>query len=130
MSRDCLHFYQRLAKRSLTYSSEDCLRSKAKTIILHSSVPILTYYRNESVIRKENYNTIVTTTLLSANILQKNKMKTIFSYPTAIQMVSSGTLKLDKLTRAHFKLEQSQDAFKKCLQGDVVKVFIHCDESS
>lgn len=53
-----------------------------------------------------------------------------FSYPTAIEMVASGRLKLDKLTRAHFKFEDSVKAFEKSSTGDVVKVFIHYDESS
>ncbi|VDN54387.1 unnamed protein product [Dracunculus medinensis] len=51
-------------------------------------------------------------------------------YPTAIEMVASGRLKLDKLTRAHFKFEDSVKAFEKSSTGDVVKVFIHYDESS
>lgn len=45
-------------------------------------------------------------------------------------MVASGRLKLDKLTRAHFKFEDSVKAFEKSSTGDVVKVFIHYDESS
>lgn len=51
------------------------------------------------------------------------------TWPTAIEMVSSGKVNLKGLTRAHFKLEQSKEAFNKFLKGDVVKVFIHCDDS-
>ena len=43
-------------------------------------------------------------------------------------MVASGAIKLDKLTRAHYKLEQAAEAFERFLKGDVVKVFIHCDD--
>ncbi|KHN81543.1 Sorbitol dehydrogenase [Toxocara canis] len=51
-------------------------------------------------------------------------------YPTAIEMISSGKVSLKGITRAHFKLEQSLEAFNRFLKGDVVKVFIHCDDTA
>uniref|UniRef100_F1L800 Sorbitol dehydrogenase n=1 Tax=Ascaris suum TaxID=6253 RepID=F1L800_ASCSU len=51
-------------------------------------------------------------------------------YPTAIEMISSGKVNLKGLTRAHFKLQESLEAFKRFLKGDVVKVFIHCDDTA
>lgn len=47
-------------------------------------------------------------------------------YPTALELLSSGRLKLDGLSRAHYKLEQSKEAFERAKKGDVIKVFIHC----
>ncbi|MFH4983477.1 hypothetical protein AB6A40_010186 [Gnathostoma spinigerum] len=50
-------------------------------------------------------------------------------YRTALNMVASGVINLKKVTRAHYTLEQSKEAFERFLKGDVVKVFIHCDET-
>ncbi|CAA94842.1 Sorbitol dehydrogenase [Caenorhabditis elegans] len=47
-------------------------------------------------------------------------------YSTAIELISSGKLDLSGLTRAHYKLEESLEAFKRTQNGDVIKVFIHC----
>ncbi|VDK21558.1 unnamed protein product [Anisakis simplex] len=51
-------------------------------------------------------------------------------YPTAIEMIASGKVDLKGLTKAHYKLEESQDAFNRFLKGDVIKIFIQCDETS
>lgn len=47
-------------------------------------------------------------------------------YPTAIELLSSGKLDLSGLTRAHYKLEETLEAFKRTQKADVIKVFIHC----
>ncbi|CAA94841.1 Sorbitol dehydrogenase [Caenorhabditis elegans] len=47
-------------------------------------------------------------------------------YPTAIELISSGKLNLSGLTRAHYKLEETQEAFKRTQKADVIKVFIQC----
>lgn len=42
-------------------------------------------------------------------------------------MITSGKIKLDKLTRAHYKLEQALEAFECSQKGEVIKVFVDCD---
>ncbi|VDN22214.1 unnamed protein product [Gongylonema pulchrum] len=49
-----------------------------------------------------------------------------FSWPAAIEMISSGKIKLDKLTRAHYKLEEAVEAFQYSQKGEVIKVFVDC----
>ncbi|VDK56529.1 unnamed protein product [Anisakis simplex] len=51
-------------------------------------------------------------------------------FPTAIELISSGKVDLSGFTRAHYKLEESVEAFQRSLKGDVVKVFIHCDDAT
>lgn len=51
-------------------------------------------------------------------------------YPTALELVASGAVKLDKLTKAHYKLEDAPEAFQRFLKGDVIKVFIDCDNKN
>ncbi|CAB3397905.1 unnamed protein product [Caenorhabditis bovis] len=48
------------------------------------------------------------------------------SYPKAIELISSGKLDLSGLTRAHYSLEQTIEAFKRTQKADVIKVFINC----
>uniref|UniRef100_A0A0N5APX8 Sorbitol dehydrogenase n=1 Tax=Syphacia muris TaxID=451379 RepID=A0A0N5APX8_9BILA len=50
-------------------------------------------------------------------------------YPTALELVSSGAVNLDKLTTTHYKLEKAEEAFQRFLKGDVIKVFIDVDEN-
>jgi len=45
-------------------------------------------------------------------------------YPTAIDLVSSGKVNLKKLTRARYTLDEGVEAFKRSVQGDVIKVFV------
>uniref|UniRef100_A0A915DPW1 Alcohol dehydrogenase-like C-terminal domain-containing protein n=1 Tax=Ditylenchus dipsaci TaxID=166011 RepID=A0A915DPW1_9BILA len=47
-------------------------------------------------------------------------------YPTALDMVAKGVVDLKGLTTAHYKLEDSLEAFKRAQKGDVLKVFINC----
>ncbi|CAP28417.2 Protein CBG08605 [Caenorhabditis briggsae] len=47
-------------------------------------------------------------------------------YPTAIELLSSGKLDLSGLSRAHYKLEETLEAFKRTQKADVIKVFIQC----
>ncbi|CAD6195067.1 unnamed protein product [Caenorhabditis auriculariae] len=47
-------------------------------------------------------------------------------YPTALELVASGRIDLSGLTRAHYPLEQTLEAFKRTQKADVVKVFIQC----
>ncbi|KAJ1367736.1 hypothetical protein KIN20_028714 [Parelaphostrongylus tenuis] len=49
-------------------------------------------------------------------------------YPTALNLVSSGRLDLSSLTRAHYTLENTLDAFERTQKGDVIKVFIGCQK--
>ncbi|VDP45222.1 unnamed protein product [Heligmosomoides polygyrus] len=49
-------------------------------------------------------------------------------YPTALGLVASGRIDLSGLTRAHYRLEDTVEAFKRSAQGDVIKVFIYCDK--
>ncbi|RCN49263.1 hypothetical protein ANCCAN_04678 [Ancylostoma caninum] len=49
-------------------------------------------------------------------------------YPTALSLVASGKIDLSGLTRAHYKLEEAVEAFKRTQQADVVKVFISCQK--
>ncbi|VDM58439.1 unnamed protein product [Angiostrongylus costaricensis] len=49
-------------------------------------------------------------------------------YPSAINLVSSGRIDLSGLTRAHYTLENTQEAFHRALKADVVKVFISCQK--
>ncbi|GMR45562.1 hypothetical protein PMAYCL1PPCAC_15758 [Pristionchus mayeri] len=51
-------------------------------------------------------------------------------YPTAVELVASKKIDLSKLTRAHYPLEQTVEAFERTQKGDVVKVFVRCDDSS
>lgn len=48
------------------------------------------------------------------------------TWPAAIEMVRSGKIKLDKITRAFYKLEDAVGAFKYSQKGDVIKVFVNC----
>lgn len=50
----------------------------------------------------------------------------IFSYPTALELVATKRLDLSGLTRAHYTLEETLEAFKRTQKADVVKVFITC----
>ncbi|GMT17004.1 hypothetical protein PFISCL1PPCAC_8301, partial [Pristionchus fissidentatus] len=50
-------------------------------------------------------------------------------YPTALELVATKRIDLSQLTRAHYKLEQTQEAFERSQKADVVKVFIRCDET-
>ncbi|KAE9415984.1 hypothetical protein Angca_007603, partial [Angiostrongylus cantonensis] len=43
-------------------------------------------------------------------------------YPTAINLVSSGRIDLSGLTRAHYTLENTLEAFQRALKADVIKV--------
>ncbi|MCP9262505.1 Sorbitol dehydrogenase [Dirofilaria immitis] len=47
-------------------------------------------------------------------------------WPAAIEMIRSGKIKLDKLTLAHYKLDQAIEAFKYAKTGEAIKVFINC----
>ncbi|RCN49264.1 oxidoreductase, zinc-binding dehydrogenase family protein, partial [Ancylostoma caninum] len=47
-------------------------------------------------------------------------------YPIALNLVASGRVDLSGLTRAHYKLEEAVEAFKRTQQADVMKVFITC----
>uniref|UniRef100_A0A158P7Z0 Sorbitol dehydrogenase n=1 Tax=Angiostrongylus cantonensis TaxID=6313 RepID=A0A158P7Z0_ANGCA len=49
-------------------------------------------------------------------------------YPTAINLVSSGRIDLSGLTRAHYTLENTLEAFQRALKADVIKVFISCQK--
>ncbi|EYC16297.1 hypothetical protein Y032_0034g2912 [Ancylostoma ceylanicum] len=49
-------------------------------------------------------------------------------YPTALNLVASGRIDLSGLTRAHYKLEEAVEAFKRTQQADVMKVFISCQK--
>ncbi|KAL6743457.1 hypothetical protein Aduo_016496 [Ancylostoma duodenale] len=49
-------------------------------------------------------------------------------YPTALNLVASGRIDLSGLTRAHYKLEETLEAFKRAQQADVIKVFISCQK--
>ncbi|EPB77994.1 hypothetical protein ANCCEY_02908 [Ancylostoma ceylanicum] len=42
-------------------------------------------------------------------------------YPTALNLVASGRIDLSGLTRAHYKLEEAVEAFKRTQQADVMK---------
>lgn len=48
-------------------------------------------------------------------------------YPIALSLLASGKLDLSGITRAHYTLEQSAEAFERSQNGDVMKVFIHCE---
>ncbi|EFO15989.1 hypothetical protein LOAG_12517 [Loa loa] len=48
------------------------------------------------------------------------------TWPAAIEMIRSGKIKLDKLTLAHYKLDEALEAFKYAQKGEVIKVFINC----
>ncbi|GMR35350.1 hypothetical protein PMAYCL1PPCAC_05545, partial [Pristionchus mayeri] len=50
-------------------------------------------------------------------------------YPTALELVASKKIDLSKLTRAHYTLEQTIEAFERAQKGDVEKVFIHCADT-
>lgn len=47
----------------------------------------------------------------------------------AIDLVRTGKIKLDKVTRAVYELENIQDAFEKSAKGEVIKVFVRCNKS-
>ncbi|CAI2353736.1 unnamed protein product [Caenorhabditis sp. 36 PRJEB53466] len=47
-------------------------------------------------------------------------------YPTALELIASAKLDLSGLTRAHYKLEEVHEAFKRSQKADVIKVFIQC----
>ncbi|KAK5983412.1 Sorbitol dehydrogenase [Trichostrongylus colubriformis] len=49
-------------------------------------------------------------------------------YPTALNLVASRRIDLSGLTRAHYTLENTLDAFKRAQKADVIKVFISCDK--
>ncbi|CAJ0938825.1 unnamed protein product, partial [Mesorhabditis belari] len=49
-------------------------------------------------------------------------------YPTAIELVASKKVDLSKLTRAHYTLEETPEAFKRAQKADVIKVFINCEK--
>ncbi|KAK5973753.1 Sorbitol dehydrogenase [Trichostrongylus colubriformis] len=49
-------------------------------------------------------------------------------YPTALNLVASRRIDLSGLTRAHYTLENTLEAFKRTQKGDVIKVFISCDK--
>ncbi|KAK6039267.1 oxidoreductase, zinc-binding dehydrogenase family protein [Cooperia oncophora] len=49
-------------------------------------------------------------------------------YPTSLDLVASRKIDLSGLTRAHYTLDKALDAFKRSQKGDVIKVFVHCDE--
>nr|CDJ81398.1 Alcohol dehydrogenase GroES and Alcohol dehydrogenase domain containing protein [Haemonchus contortus] len=49
-------------------------------------------------------------------------------YPTALNLVASQTIDLSGLTRAHYTLEDTLNAFKRAQKADVIKVFINCDK--
>ncbi|PIO60671.1 hypothetical protein TELCIR_17827 [Teladorsagia circumcincta] len=53
----------------------------------------------------------------------------LISYPTALNLVASRKIDLTGLTRAHYSLEDTLDAFKRAQKADVIKVFINCDNS-
>jgi len=53
-------------------------------------------------------------------------IQVFFSYPTALELVSSGRVDLKTLRKASFRLEQTHDAFKKAQTGEVTKVLINC----
>ncbi|VDO32747.1 unnamed protein product [Heligmosomoides polygyrus] len=44
-----------------------------------------------------------------------------------MSLLASGKLDLSGITRAHYTLEQSAEAFERSQNGDVMKVFIHCE---
>uniref|UniRef100_A0A915PGE6 Sorbitol dehydrogenase n=1 Tax=Setaria digitata TaxID=48799 RepID=A0A915PGE6_9BILA len=48
------------------------------------------------------------------------------TWPAAIELIRSGKIQLDKLTTAHYKLEEAVEAFKFAQKGEVTKVFINC----
>ncbi|CAI4223234.1 unnamed protein product [Auanema sp. JU1783] len=47
-------------------------------------------------------------------------------YPTALELIATGRMDLSGLTRAHYSLEQTVEAFQRAQKADVIKVFIHC----
>ncbi|XP_052793595.1 sorbitol dehydrogenase-like isoform X2 [Mya arenaria] len=47
-------------------------------------------------------------------------------YPTALNMVASGSVNVKPLITHRFKLEQTMDAFETTLRGDGIKVMIEC----
>jgi L-iditol 2-dehydrogenase len=49
-------------------------------------------------------------------------------YPTAIELVASKKVDLSRLSRAHYTLEETPEAFKRAQKADVIKVFIHCEK--
>ncbi|KJH53762.1 putative chlorophyll synthesis pathway protein BchC [Dictyocaulus viviparus] len=49
-------------------------------------------------------------------------------YPTALNLISSGQVDLSGITRAHYKLENTVEAFQRVLKADVIKVFIDCQK--
>ncbi|VDN00066.1 unnamed protein product [Thelazia callipaeda] len=49
------------------------------------------------------------------------------TWPPAMELVRSGKVKLDKLTSAHFKLQDAPEAFKCSQKGEVIKVFVDCN---
>jgi L-iditol 2-dehydrogenase len=51
-------------------------------------------------------------------------------FPQVVSLVASGKIDLKKLTHAYYKLEEIDEAFKKALSADVVKVFIQCFEQN
>ncbi|VDM67438.1 unnamed protein product [Strongylus vulgaris] len=49
-------------------------------------------------------------------------------YPTALNLIASRRIDLSGITRAQFKLEEAVEAFERAQKGDVIKVFINCQE--
>ncbi|CAJ0582587.1 unnamed protein product, partial [Mesorhabditis spiculigera] len=51
-------------------------------------------------------------------------------YPTALELVASKRVDLTPLTRAHYTLEETEEAFKRAQKADVIKVFINCEKKA
>ncbi|CAJ0606920.1 unnamed protein product [Cylicocyclus nassatus] len=49
-------------------------------------------------------------------------------YPTALNLIASRRIDLTGLTKAHYKLNEAEEAFQRAQMVDVIKVFIHCQE--
>lgn len=49
-------------------------------------------------------------------------------FPTVIKMVASHQIDLRKVSTAHYKLEEIEQALKKTMAAEVVKVLVHCHE--
>ncbi|CAJ0606899.1 unnamed protein product [Cylicocyclus nassatus] len=49
-------------------------------------------------------------------------------YPTALNLIASRRIDLTGLTKAHYKLKEAEEAFRRAQMVDVIKVFIHCQE--
>jgi len=60
------------------------------------------------------------------NIFPSLKYQRKPEIPLVIQMVASRQIDLRKLTTAHFKLEEIEQALKKTMSAEVVKVLVHC----